>query len=82
MARMVDGFKAGTNYCHRMAAGSSRDQSGALIALRATQDVRCARGEHDPAQARKGYVTYIGSGQRVDPGTWYCRGCKKILPDP
>jgi hypothetical protein len=46
------------------------------------QRVRCARGEHNEREARKGYVTYVGLPGRkrqVHPGTRYCHFCQLIL---
>jgi hypothetical protein len=52
---------------------------GPLLATAAAQDARCAQGQHDETTAREGYVTHIGLGRRVEPGTRYCRYCKAIL---
>ena len=73
-----DGFKRGTNYNRRV--GARLDPAGALIAAAAAQSARCEDGEHDEAIAEKGRVTYLGYGQRIEPGTRYCRRCQEILP--
>lgn len=52
------------------------------LAAAAEQDAKCARGEHLEAVAEPRRVTYIGFGVRVEPGTRYCRRCKKILSGP
>lgn len=58
--------------------GYNNDISGPLAAA-AAQDARCAQGEHDEAEARPRYVTYV-QGRQVSPGTRYCRRCWAILP--
>jgi len=73
-----DGFKRGTNYIQRSLPRP--DPAAELFAV-ANQQARCARGEHDEAVAKKGYVTYLGYGKRIEPGTRYCRFCKVILAD-
>jgi hypothetical protein len=71
-----DGFKRGTNYCHRM---RGQENPAAVLAAAACQTAACARGEHDETAARAGYTTYV-AGRQVEPGTRYCRYCFIVLP--
>ena len=76
-----DGFKRGTNYCHKQKMAGAADAEAILLAA-ASQAVLCARGEHDEATAQPNHVTHLGMGVRVEPGTRYCRYCKTILEMP
>lgn len=76
-----DGFKRGTNYCHKQKMAGAAGAEAILLAA-ASQGARCARGEHDEATAQPNHVTSLGVGVRVEPGTRYCRYCKTILELP
>jgi hypothetical protein len=72
-----DGFKRGTNYCHR-ARMTAYNPLGAL-GVAETQAALCARRAHDVVIAERTQVTYLAFGRRVEPGTWYCRYCSAVL---
>jgi hypothetical protein len=55
--------------------------ASAIAAAAAAQDAKCASGEHDEATAKQGYVTHLAGGERIEPGTRYCRRCSAILAD-
>ena len=54
-------------------------EAAAVIAAAAAQSALCAQGQHDEAVAEKGRVTYLGYGERIEPGTRYCWRCQAIL---
>jgi hypothetical protein len=77
---------------HHMGDGSARrllhrllqengysNDPGPVLAAAAAQHARCAEGQHAVTTARQGYVTHIGFGRRVEPGTRYCCYCKTVL---
>jgi hypothetical protein len=77
-----DGFKRGTNYCHRMAHSSGVDALPLALLHFANQQARCERGEHSERVAKKGYTTYVGlpnQKRQVPPGTRYCHFCQAII---
>jgi hypothetical protein len=78
MSGYTEGFSRGTNYCHR--SRTARYDPAAAVPVAASQRARCERGEHDEAVAGEGRVTYLAHGQRVQPGTRYCRYCSAVLP--
>jgi hypothetical protein len=76
--RDADGFRRGTNYCHRLA---SRSNPAAQIAEHLVQRSACERGEHAEVTAKTGYKTRVG-GRTLEPGTVYCACCKRVKDEP
>jgi hypothetical protein len=74
-----DGFKPGTNYNRPM---RPQVEPQAELRLGLALAAECGEGRHNEAVAEPGRVTYAAYGRRVEPGTWYCRRCGRILDPP
>jgi len=74
MNRDADGFKRGTNYCHRMAMANC--DSRAELAAALTQDGKCAAGEHDERVVPPRYSVWSWRDKRHrETGERYCARC-------
>lgn len=67
---------AGTHYDLRMAR--ERVDVAAELARAAAQDAACAAGVHDIAEVPLRHITWV-AGERLEPGSKYCRKCHRIL---